>query len=258
MGRAGSFLRHGPLLLALLVPGMARGFDVEQYGELLQRHTRVVDDAAGVRVDYAALATSPEWRRVVDSLGGVDAGALSRDEGLAFWINAYNIAAMDLVARGEPADSIRDLGSLFRPVWKRPAGVIAGRERTLHEIEHEILRPMGEPRIHAAIVCASVSCPALRREPWRAERLDAQLDDAMRRFLASPEKGLRLEAVRRTVRLSKIFDWFAGDFERAGGVLPFAARFAPQPARAWLRQNADVARVAWLPYDWSLNALRGR
>jgi hypothetical protein len=81
--------------------------------------------------------------------------------------------------------SIRDIGSLLRPVWNREAGRVGRRARSLGEIEHEILRPLGDPRIHGAIVCASVSCPPLRREPFAAARLDAQLDDQMRRWLAT-------------------------------------------------------------------------
>jgi hypothetical protein len=115
---------------------------------------------------------------------------------------------------------------------------------------------MGDPRIHGAIVCASVSCPALRREAFDAARLDAQLDDQMRRFLASPGKGLRVDAAGGSVHLSRIFDWFDEDFEAAGGALAFAARYAPEPARAWLAAHPD-ARVRWLPYDWSLNSLAG-
>jgi hypothetical protein len=90
------------------------------------------------------------------------------------------------VRRHYPIDSIRSIGSFFSPVWKKTAGEIGGRSYTLYEIEHEILRPMGEPRIHAAIVCASLSCPPLRREPYRAAELEAQLEDNVRRWLADP------------------------------------------------------------------------
>jgi len=209
-----------------------------------------------VRVDYRGLAESPAWRRLVDGLALADPDALAgRAERLAFWIDAYNILAIDLVVRHPGIGSIRDIGSLLRPVWDREAGRVGGRARSLGEIEHEILRPMGDPRIHGAIVCASVSCPPLRREPFSAGHLDALLDDQMRRWLASPEKGLRIDRGSNTVKLSRVFDWFARDFEAEGGALAFASRYAPEPERAWLAANAADLRIRYLPYDWDLNAL---
>ena len=149
--------------------------------------------------------------------------------------------------------SIRDAGSFLRPVWKREAGIAAGRSVTLDEIEHEILRPMAEPRIHAAIVCASTSCPSLRRTPFTAASLDAELDDAMTRWLASPEKGLRIERAAARITISRIFDWFEEDFEARGGVLAVVTRYAPEADRAWLAENGARAELDYFDYDWSLN-----
>jgi hypothetical protein len=103
------------------------------------------------------------------------------------------------------------------------------------------------------VVCASTSCPALPREPLRAETLDAQLDAAMRRWMADPGKGLAIDRASGTVRLSKIFDWFEEDF--APSPLAFAARFAPDDARRFLEAHPD-ADVAYFDYDWSVNATR--
>jgi hypothetical protein len=192
----------------------------------------------------------------VAGLAGADPDRLEdRAERLAFWIDAYNILAVDLVARHLDIESIRDIGSLLRPVWDREAGRVGGSLRSLGEIEHEILRPMGEPRIHGAIVCASVSCPPLHREPFGATHLDAELDAQMRRWLASSKKGLRVDRDSKTLRLSRIFDWFAEDFEPAGGVLAFVTRYAPAPERSWLEAHAGEVRIRYLPYDWALNAL---
>ena len=233
----------------------ARALDLDLYAQLLERHTRSVDDLAGTRVDYAALASSADWRRLVASLDGTDvAGLGGRDEKLAFWINVYNILAIETVARNWPVESIRDVGSLLSPVWKKTAGRVGGRAVTLDQVEHEIVRPLGDPRAHAAVVCASTSCPSLRREPYEAARLGAQLDDAMRRWLASPGKGLRIDRNSNTVWLSKIFDWFPEDFEAAGGALVFATRYAPESERAWLRERGASARVRYLDYDWAVNA----
>ena len=240
----------------MLATTPAAAFDLELYERLLREHTREVSDAAGVRVDYAALRRSEDWRRLVASLSASDPTQLAeRSQRLAFWIDAYNVLAIELVVRNQPRESIRDIGTLFSPVWKREAGRIAGRPYSLDEIEHDILRPLGEPRIHAAIVCASVSCPSLAREPYRAETLDARLDASLRRFLADPRKGSRLDPARGTLVLSSIFDWFAGDFAAAGGALPFLSPHLPEATRAWLLPRAGRVRLAYFDYDWSLNAL---
>ncbi len=245
---------------AVGLPGAAAAtavpVDEALYASLLERHTRAVRDTARVRVDYAAIARSEDWRRLVANLAQVDPDELAtRPERLAFWINAYNVLAIDLVARHQPLESIRDIGSLFSPVWDREAGRIRGRAVTLGQIEHEILRPMGDPRIHAAIVCASVSCPPLRREPWTASRLDAQLEDTLRSWLADPEKGARVERADAEVHLSRIFDWFEEDFEPRGGVLAFVGAYLPADDRAWLERNASRIDLEYLPYDWNVNGL---
>jgi hypothetical protein len=126
---------------------------------------------------------------------------------------------------------------------------------TLHEIEHEILRPLGDPRIHVAIVCASLSCPALLREPWTAARVDEQLDGALRHWMSDPRKGLATDAAAGRVRVSKIFDWFEQDFEASGGVLAFATRYAAPEQKAWLEHHGRSARLSYFDYDWRINDL---
>lgn len=225
-------MRMIPTTLALLLlAGAARAgcLDHAAYGRMLERYT----SEAGV--DYRGLREAPGWRAVLESL------AACRPEETAFWINAYNILAMDLVVRHYPVGSIRDVGSLLRPVWKREAGRVGGRGYSLDAIEDDMLRARGDPRIHAAIVCASISCPPLRREPYAEERLDAQLDDQMRRWLADPGKGARLEG--DTLYLSSVFQWFAGDF---GDVLAFVRPYLPFDA-------GPAPRIRHLDYDWGLN-----
>ncbi len=242
--------------LTLCLAHSAGALDLGTYADILDRHTSEVDDTAMTHVDYDSLRDSSGWEQLVESLGRSRPDKLAtRAEQLAFWINAYNILTIDLVRRNYPVESIRDIGSFFFPVWEREAGTIGGRSYTLNEIEHEILRPLGDPRIHAAIVCASTSCPQLRREPYEASRIDAQLDDAVRAFLSNGEKGFRLEEETSTVRLSRIFDWFADDFDSEGGVLTFVRRYAPGSAMEWLVRNSDEVEVEYLDYDWRLNDL---
>lgn len=246
------------------------GLDLDLYDALLAAHTRPVADPAQTRVDYAALRGSADWKRLVDGVASARPDRLgARADRLAFWINLYNVLAIDVVVRGAPATSIRDLGSLLRPVWKREAGRVAteagpgARALSLDEIEHRILRPMGEPRIHAAIVCASVSCPPLRREAYRADRLDAQLDDNLRAWLADERKGARFEpapagAAGGVLRLSAIFDWFPDDFAKAGGPKAFVLPHLPEPVRAATIRAGDALRLGFLDYDWSLNDTAAR
>ncbi|MEM7411492.1 MAG: DUF547 domain-containing protein [Myxococcota bacterium] len=243
-------------LLGLLAAAPAAALDEALYAQLLEKHTRATNDIVRTRVDYAAIQKSADWKKLVKSLERFDTGTLrTKNQKLAFWSNAYNILAIDLVAKNYPLKSIRDIGSVFSPVWKKPAGVVGGKTVTLDQIEHEIIRPLGDPRTHAAVICASTSCPALRREPWNAARLDAQLDDETRKWLAHPEKGLRVDRRSNTIYLSKIFDWFEEDFEAGGGVRAFAARYAPEADRAWLANEGKRARIVYFDYDWSVNAL---
>jgi hypothetical protein len=231
------------------------GLDLDLYDALLARHTRAVADPAQTRVDYAALRTSADWKRLVAGLASARPDALpDRASTLAFWIDAYNVLAIDMVVRNRPKRSIRDVGSLLRPVWKREAGRIGGKPVTLDQIEHAILRKMGDPRIHAAIVCASTSCPSLRRSAYRPEQIDAQLDEAFRSFAANRDKGLRVE--RDGVWLSPIFEWFEADFAAQGGVIALLrSHVDADTAKAMDRLGPDPAR-RYFEYDWTLNALR--
>lgn len=244
-------------LAALILAGTAHADVWSLYGELLERHTRETDDLAQTRVDYAALRTDPDWRRLRKQVEATDPRALgSRKERLAYWINLYNLFAIDVVVKGKPDVSIRDLGGrFFNQVWDQPAGRVGGQSYSLGQIEHEILRPLGDPRIHGVIVCASLSCPPLARTPYRAETLDAQLTANLERWLAHPGKGVRVDREAGTLHLSSIFDWFEDDFEAQGGVRAFVARYGPAADRVWLTGAGRNARIRHLDYDWSLNRL---
>lgn len=196
-------------------------------------------------VNYAALAKDDRFSGLITTLDQFDISLLAtREEKLAFYINAYNILALKTITDNWPLDSIKDLGGLFSPVWKRVAGRLNGREVSLNEVEHNILRKMNEPRIHFAIVCASVSCPDLRTEAFRAAHLDQQLDAQSTSFLNNSDKGLRTSGKR--VEVSRIFKWFKTDFDSAGGVAQFIIRYVPLPADAKIRPS--------ISYDWSVNA----
>ncbi len=197
-------------------------------------------------VDYQAIKLDHSLDKAYQNLSSFKLERLSnRDEKLAFYINAYNLLAMKMVADRWPMKSIKDAGGFFSPVWDKSAGVLGGKIVTLGEIEHKILRPMAEPRIHFSIVCASVSCPDLRNEPFTASRLNEQLDDQGRQFLNNQGKGLRID--KKAIRISKIFSWFDDDFEASGGVSAFINRYRPDVPELKIKAN--------LPYDWAVNAI---
>jgi hypothetical protein len=122
---------------------------------------------------------------------------------------------------------------------------VGGKVITLDDLEHKILRPeFKDPRVHAALVCAGMSCPPLRAEPYRGETIDAQLDDAMRSWLNDP-KANRVDAGARKVYLSKIFRWFAEDFGGMEKLDEYVAPFVGVDTRGF--------EVVILQYDWRLN-----
>lgn len=235
--------------------GSADAVDLDLYARLLEAHTEAVPDLVGTRVDYAGLRDSADLKALVSQVSAARPSQLDRDRRMAFWINAYNILAIDLVAKNYPVDSIKDIGSFFSPVWGHEVARIEGKAISLETIEHGILRKMGDPRIHAAIVCASTSCPSLARVPFRPDHLDADLDSAMRNWLKSAQKGISIDRKRKRIKLSKIFDWFEEDFTTQGGVLEAIQPYLGQSRALWIRMNGKSASVGYLDYDWTLNDL---
>lgn len=249
----------GPLLLVAVTAATAAGVDDAPYARLLERHVRpgTVEGIRLALVDYAALRDDADYPRALAAVAGAEPERFPTDgERLAFWLNAYNLLAIKAVVDRYPVRSIKDGGSLLRPIWKKKVGTVAGRERTLDEIEHGILRArFREPRVHFAIVCASLSCPDLHREPYVAARLEAQLAQATREFLANPTKGVEPGPEGRTARVSSIFRWFAEDFGGTDGVVRFI-RHAAEPGLGARLSRLDAAGLGYLPYDWSLNDAR--
>ena len=217
--------------------------------------TRYVSNGS---VDYRGLADhgQPALNTYLSALSAASPAesGWTREERLAFWMNAYNAFTIRLILDHYPVRSIRSIGFLPLAAFRMkfiPLG--AGRAPiSLNVIENEILRKQfQDARIHFAIVCASTSCPTLRSEAYRSSVLDQQLDTAARAFLDDPTKN-RWDPASRTLYLSSIFKWFRDDFERASKTLPaFVGRYLRQPAAADLERGK--VRVAFLEYDWSLN-----
>jgi hypothetical protein len=267
------------LLIAVLLLAASRSalaFDHQHsaWTALLARHVVVAADGNSSTVRYAGMAADrAALRAYLDSLTAVTTEAFSgwsKAQRLAFLINAYNAFTVELILTRHPRlHSIKDLGGFFGSPWKQRFFRLLGQERHLDEIEHEMIRAPGaydEPRIHVAVVCASIGCPMLRDAAFTAERLDAQLADAMRRFLADRTRN-RYDAASNSLLVSKIFDWYGGDFAVGNdvrrGLLTLFARhadvLAPGPAagdRLLAAVADDSVKIRHLDYDWGLNDAR--
>ncbi|GJL56762.1 MAG: DUF547 domain-containing protein [Nitrospirales bacterium] len=244
------------VILAVFATQPAWAFDFSTWDRLLKKYVKetTIDGVNLHGVHYQTLAQDPLYKSLVNDLETVSLSDLrTTQEKLAFWINVYNIMAVKMVLDHYPVESIKDAGSFFQAVWNKDVGTVGEKTRTLNEIEHEILRTLGEPRIHVAIVCASVSCPDLRTEAYTVKDLNAQLDDQLRKFLANKEKGLRVDRANSHVYLSSIFKWFDEDFESKGGVIEFLTPFAPDDMQGTLKSGA--LRITYLDYNWDLNEL---
>jgi hypothetical protein len=237
------------------------------WSALLKKHVMLAPGGNASRLRYAGiLAEGKSLRAYLDSLSAVtepDYRSWTKAQQLAFLINTYNAFTVELILSKYPdLNSIKDLGSLLQSPWKRRFFTLLGKERALDDLEHGLIRAPGvfdEPRIHVALVCASIGCPMLRNEAYVAERLEAQLEDGMRRFFSDRTRN-RYDAADNTLRVSKLFDWYGKDFAQGyAGFTSLTATFAryadllaeSPEARASIRRG-DY-RLEYMSYDWKLN-----
>jgi len=244
------------LLLTFRIAGAAT-FDFSDWDTLLKKYV-YEGTKKNVRltlIKYRLLRNDKQFKDLIDKLEKFPINSLkSKNEKLSFWINVYNIMAVKLVSDNYPVESIKDIGSWFNQVWDRNAGIVGGKEYSLNDIEHGILRKMGEPHIHVAIVCASVSCPDLAVKSYNPDELNSQLDYQMERLLANETKGLFVHQTEATIYISRIFKWFKKDFQKHGGVLKCIGNHAPTEARKHLKyvERGDYS-IRYLNYNWNLN-----
>ena len=209
-------------------------------------HTYVAPE--GVR--YEAWVESREDRQAlteyVATLAAAAPSKLTKDQRLAFWINAYNAVTVDHILASYPIDSIKDTGGLFSSPWKKKRITIEGRELSLDEIENEIIRKeFTEPRIHVALNCAAKSCPPLRAGAYDGRSIDAQLEEQTVAFLGDRSQNYLDE--KGKLHLSKIFEWYRQDFETKGTLVDWVRPYFPE-----LDGRTDVS-VTFEGYDWALN-----
>jgi hypothetical protein len=183
----------------------------------------------------------------------------SRDGQLAFWINAYNAVTVRGIVREYPTSSIRNHTARLYGynIWKDLQLYVGGRPYALEQIEHQILRKLGEPRIHFAIVCASIGCPRLLNEAYDAERVQQQLETNSQNFFSRPQ-NFRYDQRTSRFYLSSILSWFEEDFgsDQAAQQRTISQWLPSDAARQAAAQNA--VSISFLDYDWNLNEQSNR
>ncbi|MDE1961864.1 MAG: DUF547 domain-containing protein [Xanthomonadaceae bacterium] len=241
-----------------------------EWNALLSRHVHWTRDGAASEVNYDGFVRDRDvLKHALQEFSGVsrsDFEAWSKPQRRAFLINAYNAFTIDLVLTKYPdLDSIKNLGTVWTSPWRRGFFDLFGETTSLDDIEQRFLRgapDFDDPRIHFALNCASIGCPALRPEAYVADQLGSQLDDQARRFLADSSRN-RLDSTTGTLHLSKIFQWYAPDFGKgflnAWSVQQFLARYgdalhASATDVDKLRRNEFT--VTYGEYNWALNSAR--
>ena len=251
-------------IIGLMFVGFASQSEADSfdYAPLNRVLGRVVNAQGGV--DYEAAKTDTDLQAFVDQLARISPDThpalfSTPADSLAFWINAYNACVLTGVSKAYPVSSVTEIAPLFG-FFKIYRFVVGGRRVTLDHIEHEIIRKQfADPRIHAAINCAAVSCPRLLNEAFTPDKLDDQLNLVMRDMIRNP-MHVQINRETKVVSLSAIFDWFASDFtsyvqarEAGETVLDYVSLFLLKDDILYLQNHPDL-QIVFLDYDWSLNS----
>lgn len=213
---------------------------------------RLPADAASALPD-----ADPDLAAYLEAMQAIDPDDLSRPHALAYWLNLYNAAALRLAARTQAAG--RPSVMLMPGAFHEPVVTVVEEMLSLDAIEHGKVRRFGDPRVHAGLVCGSVSCPTLRRRPYD-NGVDDQLEEQMRRFLAGGAVVIDKDEAR--VTMSQIFSWFGSDFarpHRMPTLLPARRTTVLASLAPWLdSETADWISgsepgIGYERYDWALS-----
>lgn len=230
----------------------------QMFTQILQKNVR------NGLVDYQNLVNDKQFDKYLIQLSETNPDTLSRNGKLAFWINAYNAFTLQIIVENYPIKSINDLNSggkllshlLGTTVWDKEFITIYNEKYSLNDIEHKILRKMSEPRIHFAIVCASISCPELRNVAYEEQKLEIQLQESAINFLRDMERN-DFNLSNRTANLSKIFDWFDEDFgDTNSEILIFVSQFLSDSLKINIIENTDKWKISYKDYNWNLNEIK--
>ncbi|CAH8285069.1 uncharacterized protein DUF547 [Mariniflexile fucanivorans] len=230
--------KHHYIIIALLFSFTinSQNFNHSPWNTLLQKHV-----STDGHVNYKTFKSDNKaLGNYIKSLGAhTPQDYWTKEENLAYWINAYNALTIDLILRNYPIKSIKDI----KNPWGQKLWQLGDTWYNLSDIEHEILRKMDEPRIHFAIVCASVSCPKLSNEAYSSKNLNHQLTKATKDFLSDSSRNF---ISKDTLELSKIFQWFSKDFKQNGDLIDFLNLYTNF-------QISAKAKLNYKDYNWNLN-----
>jgi hypothetical protein len=210
----------------------------------------------------ALVASASRLDAVIASLATVDPDRFDRNGALAYWLDLYNAGALALAARAAASDEVSVLR--IPGAFSAPFVTVAGERLSLDAVEHAKIRRFADPRIHAALVCGSVSCPTLRPAPYSGTELDVTLADQMRSFLA--RGGLEVADGGAVVRLSRVFSWYGSDFARPHRMptfRPASGRRVLAGLRPWIDAGTlevldrSDPKVEYQSYDWGLRCTLG-
>jgi len=211
------------------------------------------------QVNYPALRKNPTTLdSYLQSLSSVQTNVYdlwTREQKMAFLINAYNAFTVKLIIDHPPTTSIRKIGSALSSPWKINFISLLGKNRSLDEIEHEMLRPVfKDPRIHFGVVCASIGCPRLQQEAFTAVNLNSLLDISTREFLSDTSRNqIYIENKILRVKLSKIFDWYANDFGGKKKLAEYVMPYSPLSDSDKKKASSLPSTISFLNYNWNLN-----
>ncbi|MBX2831736.1 MAG: DUF547 domain-containing protein [Rhodospirillales bacterium] len=240
-----------------------RVIDHGAWQDVLDRYVSVVEPGV-TSFDYAAAKANGSLGEgdvavaaYIAAMVDLPIGQFNRDQQLAYWINLYNALTVKVVLDHYPVASIRDIdispGLFSSGPWGKKLITVEGRTLSLDDIEHRILRPIwNDPRIHYVVNCASIGCPALARNAYRAEVIDDQLDQAATDFINHP-RAVRSDGEGGFV-LSSLYDWYRGDFGKSDA--DFIAHLLAYAGAdlAGMLGNVEDFDIARYEYDWALNA----
>ncbi len=270
INKAGYFTAYAPIITptvanSIRAPANAPDQFSLHYGRLFRyywRSTAIIHGIETTVFDYAGIARevgqqNSDYTRTVRALEEVDPDQLGGDDReKAFWINAYNFAAMKLAAENYPIPSIIDPKISSDDPWSKNAVQVGNAWYTLKEIENAILlRKFNDPRIVFAISCAAVSCPDRPREIFFADKLDEQLNSLVHGLFANPSKGLRIDRDRKILKLSWILKADQRLFEGSGdnGVVNFVLRYVSSGVSGWIDTHRSEITIEYFEHDWGLN-----
>ncbi len=230
------------------------GDDSKQIGHdiwdaLLAKYVQPANDGVN-RVAYAELkrADAATLKSYISAMQSVKISSYSRNEQFAFWVNLYNAVTVDIILDNYPIESIRKIGALGQGPWGKKLVTVEGKKLSLDDIEHGILRPIWKDvRIHYAVNCASIGCPNLAAQAFRADRLEAMLNQAASDYINHPRA---FSAKDGKITASSIFDWYEDDWGNVAAVLAHARKHAKGDTAVML---AVAKEISGYDYNWSLN-----